>query len=124
MIDHIDGILTGELRIYVENHINRNPDAKKEFDQLKELITAIDNYVDIINNEWGQELGNVLKKKYNISSETYWTPILLANFLNDIQSYYSWAFHIGFKPFRAEDEMVIRFSDKINLVMNNVFFLM
>ena len=47
MIDHIDGILTGELRIYVENHINRNPDAKKEFDQLKELITAIDNNVDI-----------------------------------------------------------------------------
>ena len=77
----------------------------------------VDNYVDLINNEWGQELGKVLKEKYNISKATYWTPELLASYLNDLQSYYSWAFQIGFKPVRSQDEVVIRFSNKLNLVL-------
>ena len=89
--------------------------------QLSDLDDGpVDNYVDIINNEWGQELGKQLRKKYNINRETYWTPELLTNYLNDIQSYYSWAFQIGFNPFRTEDELVIRFSDKINRVMDSV----
>lgn len=87
-------------------------------EQLKDLEEGpVDNYVDIINNEWGQELGIQLREKYNISRETNWTPELLANYLNDLQSYYSWAFQIGFKPFRQEDEEVLRFSNKINAVM-------
>ena len=80
----------------------------------------IDNYVDIINNEWGQELGKQLRKKHRISQKTYWTPGLLANYLNDIQTYYSWAFQIGFKPFRTTDEIVMRFSTKINRVIEDV----
>jgi hypothetical protein len=78
----------------------------------------VDNYVDMINNEWGQELGKQLKERYHITRETWWTPELLADYLNDIQSYYSWAFQIGLKPFRPEDDLVIRFAHKINLVMN------
>ena len=74
----------------------------------------VDNYVDLINNEWGQELGKQLKAKYSIGPETTWTPELLANYLNDLQHYYSWAFQIGFKPFRPEDEAVLRFSNKID----------
>ena len=90
-------------------------------DQLADLENGpVDNYVDIINNEWGQELGKLLGKKHNISRKTYWTPELLANYLNDIQSYYSWAFQIGFKSFRTADEVVIRFSNKINRVMEDV----
>lgn len=77
----------------------------------------VDNYVDLINNEWGQELGKQLKAKYGISRETNWTPELLANYLNDLQSYYSWAFQIGFEPYRPEDEIVLRFSKKIDSVM-------
>jgi hypothetical protein len=76
-----------------------------------------DNYVDMINNEWGQELGSVLRDKYSISDQTFWTPELLTNFLNDIQSYFSWAFQIGFSPFRPSDEMVIQFSGKMNQVI-------
>jgi hypothetical protein len=76
----------------------------------------VDKYLDMINNEWGQELGKVLRKKYTISRLTYWTPKLLADYLNDIQSYHSWAFQIGFKPFRVTDEIVIRFAGKINMV--------
>lgn len=88
-------------------------------EQLSDLSKGpVDNYVDIINNEWGQELGKELRKKHNITSKTYWTPELLANLLNDIQSYYSWVFQISFKPYRASDEVVMTFSKKINLVMN------
>ncbi len=77
----------------------------------------VDNYVDLVNNEWGQELGKQLKERYCINRETNWTPELLANYLNDLQRYYSWAFQIGFEPFRPEDEVVIRFSKKIHIIM-------
>jgi hypothetical protein len=80
------------------------------------IQNPVDNYVDIINNEWGQELGNQLKAKYHIDQATWWTPALLANFLNDIQAYFSWTMQIGFRPFRPEDEIVTRFTQKINYV--------
>jgi hypothetical protein len=77
----------------------------------------VDNYVDMINNEWGQELGKALKEKYSIIEETTWTPELLADYLNDIKSYCSWAFQISFIPFKATDELVIKFAWKINTVL-------
>jgi hypothetical protein len=80
----------------------------------------VDNYLDMINNEWGQELGKQLREKYQINRYTKWTPALLTNYLNEIQSYHSWAFQISFHPFRITDDVVIRFSDKINRVMNNL----
>jgi hypothetical protein len=79
----------------------------------------VDNYVDIVNNEWGQEIGKQLKVKYGINRATNWTPELLANYLNDMQAYYIWAFQIGFKPFRAEDKVVRVFANKMNTVMRN-----
>lgn len=81
----------------------------------------VDNYVDIINNEWGQELGKRLKDKYHITRSTHWTPELLADYLNDVQQYYSWAFKIGFEPLQPSDEIVWRFCLKINVVMNGNF---
>ena len=77
----------------------------------------VDNYVDMINNEWGQELGKMLAEKYKITRETVWTPALLRDYLNDIQSYHSWTFQIGFEPFRTTDEKIIRFVGKINQVL-------
>jgi hypothetical protein len=79
----------------------------------------VDNYVDMVNNEWGQELGKKLAKKFNINQETHWTPNLLVNYLNELQSYYSWAFQIGMKPYRVENELVIKFANKINMVMQD-----
>lgn len=76
-----------------------------------------DNYVDMINNEWGQELGKRLRKQFGISAETHWTPRLLADYLNELQAYYSWAFQIGFRSVQPQDEVVVRFADKINYVM-------
>lgn len=77
----------------------------------------VDNYVDMINNEWGQELGKQLRKKYNISASTVWTPKLLTNYMNDIKSYFSWVYQISFKPYSPDDYLMIRFSAKLNLVM-------
>jgi hypothetical protein len=79
----------------------------------------VDNYVDIVNNEWGQEIGKQLKVKYGINRTTNWTPELLANYLNDIQAYYIWAFQIGFKPFRPEDKVVRIFANKMNAVLRS-----
>ncbi len=81
---------------------------------------AVDNYIDFINNEWGQELGKMLKKKYKINRQTNWTPELLCNYLNDTQNYYSEVLQIAFKPFNPEDEVVMKFSAKINRVMNDI----
>jgi len=86
--------------------------------QLADFVNGpVDNYIDMINNEWGQELGKVLKIKYAINQQTYWTAELLTNVLNEIQGYHSWAFQIGFKPFKPEDEMVKQFAWKINTVL-------
>lgn len=88
--------------------------------QIEDLAEGpVDNYVDVINNEWGQELGKQLKEKYNITQETEWTPELLANYLNDMQGYYCWAFAISFEPFRADDEIIRKFSNKIQRVMHD-----
>ncbi|MCI4668884.1 MAG: hypothetical protein MRZ79_12175 [Bacteroidia bacterium] len=89
--------------------------------QIADMKTGpTDNYLDIINNEWGQELGKRLRKKYKINRRTQWTPMLLRQYLNEVQSYYSWCFDIGFEPFTDEDEVVIRFSKKINRVLKEV----
>ena len=42
MIDHIDGKLTGELGKYVERHIEKHPEALREYNELKEVINLLD----------------------------------------------------------------------------------
>jgi hypothetical protein len=89
--------------------------------QLNDPTTyPVDNYVDMLNNEIGQELGKQLRTKYNITSTTKWTPMLLADYLNDLQAYYSWAFGIGLDPYRSDDALVIRFTDKLNTVLEGM----
>ena len=90
-------------------------------EQIIDLETGpLDNYVDIINNEWGQQLGNDLKGRFHISRNEKWTSKLLTDYLNALQSYFSWSFQIGFKPFRQEDEIVDRFLLKLNSVIDTL----
>ena len=87
-------------------------------EQLRDTINyPVDNYVDILNNEIGQEIGLRLKEKYSLTFKTIWTPELTANFLNDIQSFYMWSFGIAMKPYEAEQEIINRFASKINRVL-------
>lgn len=41
MIDHIDGTLSGELSKYVENHIQKDESARKEYEELKHTINLM-----------------------------------------------------------------------------------
>ncbi|MEM0996695.1 MAG: hypothetical protein AAGN35_06435 [Bacteroidota bacterium] len=81
----------------------------------------VDNYVDMVNNEWGQELGKQLGQRYGIDRRTQWSPQLLADYLNDLQAYYTWAFNIGFRPYVPEDELVITFAVKLNHVLDDAY---
>jgi hypothetical protein len=86
--------------------------------QLKDsLNNPMDNYVDIINNEIGQQLGLRLKEKYKINERTVCTPYLLADYLNDVQSYYMWSMQIGMDKFRPTDELIKKFSRKLNRIL-------
>ena len=86
--------------------------------QLEDLKNGpLDNYVDLLNNEWGQAFGERMQNKYDIDRSSHWTPELMASYLNEVQSYASKAFDIGFEPFRPSDANVILFADKINAVM-------
>ena len=61
----------------------------------------VDNYIDIINNEIGQELGKYLKHKYNINQKTKWTADFTCKFLNEIQDYYAESFDIQIKSYKT-----------------------
>jgi len=90
-------------------------------EQIEDLNTGpLDNYVDIVNNEWGQEIGKKLKAKYNINRHTVWDATLMQNFMNDIKTYCSWALQIEFKPSRLEDELLTKFANKINRTSKDI----
>lgn len=119
-------LFSEELADFVaDTHERKNMPAlltgKFTEDQVKDIKNgAVDNYVDIINNEWGQEIGNRLKQKYQINQKTKWNGVLLADYLNDCQSYFSRVFNIRFNPFTENENITIHFSHKINKVMDDV----
>jgi len=92
---------------------NFSPDQLVDKDK-----NPMDNYVDIINNEWGQEIGKELKLKYGIHEKTIWTNTLLSEYMNDLQSHYSWSFKIGFRPFEESDDVINRFVKKLNHLLH------
>lgn len=79
--------------------------------------TPVDNYVDMINNEWGQSIGLRLKKELNIDATTRWTPALLCQFLNKTQQHYCYAFGIQMNPFRKNDSLILKYTAKMNKVL-------
>jgi len=110
-----DFIADSHERRYIPELVNGKFSQK----QINDIANgATDNYLDVINNEWGQELGKRLREKYGITRRTLWTPQLLSAYLNDVERYFSWAFQIGIRPFRPDDELVVRFTLKLNSVMN------
>lgn len=109
--------LIGDL--HERNNMPEITSGKFSERQLKDsLNNPEDNYIDIINNEIGQRIGLSLKKKFNLSENLKFTPIMLTEILNDIQCYYMWALEIGLDNFRPSDDIVIKFSNKINFILN------
>jgi len=86
-------------------------------DQINDLDEGpLDNYIDVINNEWGQELGKMLRIKYGIDRYTVWDERLMASFLNDLQSHFTWSLDIEMKAFSENDPLVYKFATKINKI--------
>ena len=82
----------------------------------KPTAQAIDNYVDLINNQFGQILGEELAGKYKSSLHFGFTPETTASLLNDFQSYFGDTFNKDFKEFSENDDLVRRFSNLLNEV--------
>lgn len=76
----------------------------------------VDNYIDIINNEIGQELGKYLKHKYTINQKTIWTADFTCKFLNEIQDYYAESFDIQIESYKNNDHLIMLFSKKIEAI--------
>ena len=125
----ITALFSEEIADYIADchELNAMPaltTGKFTLDQLADTLNyPVDNYVDLLNNEIGQELGKALAIKYNIDELTVWSPTLLADFLNDIHSYYKWSFGIGMDPYLSSEEDIIEYSKKLNNVrLRKVYF--
>lgn len=80
----------------------------------------IDNYVDMVNNEIGQRLGLATSDFLMLDRNEKWDPQKLSRVLNLFQSYFSRHFQTSFEPFRPDEEEIIRFAQKINVVNDGV----
>jgi hypothetical protein len=85
-------------------------------DLIDTVNYPVDNYIDIVNNEIGQELGKYLKHKYTINKNTEWTTDFTCKFLNEIHDYYAESFDIQIKPYKINDRIIRRFSKKIEAI--------
>ncbi|MEP2772791.1 MAG: HEAT repeat domain-containing protein [Fulvivirga sp.] len=88
MIDYIDGKLTGELKLFVEKHINKGEHNRKSFEELKETIDLLQhdkevepdsdlklNFLDTLESEIEQlenELENKEAKVIGLKISNYW----------------------------------------------------
>ncbi len=77
----------------------------------------MDVYADLLNNEMGRVLGTKLAEKYDLSGGTEWTNSMMANVLNDIQSYVQDTFGMKFKSYTADDEEVKELVNILNKIM-------
>jgi hypothetical protein len=73
-----------------------------------------DTYVDLINNIYGQELGEKLKLQFNIDRDTVWSVKLTTDYLNAILDYFSSEFEYKFDRYEPENETVIQLTDLLN----------
>jgi hypothetical protein len=70
--------------------------------------------VDLINNIYGQELGEKLKLQFNIDRDTVWSVKLTTDYLNAILDYFSSEFEYKFDRYEPENETVIQLTDLLN----------
>jgi len=88
MIDYIDGKLTGELKLFVEKHINKDEHNRKSFEEMKETIDLLQydkevepdsdlklNFLDTLESEIEQlesDLENKEAKVIGLKISNYW----------------------------------------------------
>jgi hypothetical protein len=106
------------------HELDNMPELTSGFFSEKQLNDSVnfptDNYVDLINNEIGQLIGSELKSFYQIDHQTIWTPELLSDFMNQIQAYYAWSLDIDMSPFSPNDDLIVAFANKLNIVSTRI----
>lgn len=80
---------------------------------------ALDNYLDMVNNEWGQEIGKYLSKELGIVKGQCWDYDLVSDYINGIQGFMSRSFGVSFTPLSAQDAMVVKWAGKLNMATGN-----
>jgi RHS repeat-associated protein len=124
MMLHVAGqalftVMFGESTANLAGHIHETGQPSLftgKFSNNDDLKYAIDNYADLINNQWGQKLGMDFVKNNNITSRTSWTPDLTANFFNSIQNFVGQSSGKNFNSFSANDTFIKQFSAFINIM--------
>lgn len=79
----------------------------------------VENYVDMINNEWGQELGKTIQQKLELKKEMVWSEHLFCMVMNEIQQYYAWAFDLKMEPFYPDEILIKKFTHKLNIILQS-----
>ncbi len=81
----------------------------------RDINAAIDNYSDLVNNQWGQEFGMEISEHLGIDSSTEWTNDLTANYLNALQEKISETMGIEFESsYNADQNFVKNLTTFIN----------
>ncbi|MEL6183152.1 MAG: hypothetical protein AAFU79_00915 [Myxococcota bacterium] len=83
-----------------------------------EEAQALDNYADMVNNEYGQELGKELNRRLGVGGSTRWTPEKTAEYLNQVQHYFSQTHGWSFRDFQPNDPRVEKFTNLLNEVQH------
>jgi hypothetical protein len=90
------------------------------FTGVGEEAKLVDAYVDLVNNAWGRAFGKELSGKYGIDRETTWTDELSANFLNDVQDYFSKSYPgLKFNKFDKNSDFIKGFTKDLNSKLGN-----
>jgi hypothetical protein len=82
---------------------------------------AIDNYVDLINNVYGQQLGAQLATSVGVGvgGGTTWDPALTTEYLNAAQRWISREMGWKMSDFTVSDSVVVKFTALLNEVSGN-----
>ena len=73
----------------------------------RQVPQAIDNYADMVNNEYGQELGKELNHRLDVGGSTWWTREKTTEYLNQVQHYFSQTHGWSFRDFQPDDHGVL-----------------
>jgi RHS repeat-associated protein len=96
-------------------HERDQPSLRTGKIKKSEVSQAIDNYVDLVNNSWGQKLGSKLAGNFrNNLHNGVWFDRDTSELLNEIQNYYSETFGYEFNEFTKDTPIVKQFTDLLN----------
>ena len=77
---------------------------------------AIDNYADMINNVYGQQLGAQLASSLGVGGGTTWDPALTTQYVNAAQAWIAGEMGWKMSDFKDTDPVIVKFTALLNEV--------